>query len=138
VNEILEGPPAYTFADTGLHTIRLIVSDINNCRDTITKQIDLIPTNTYFLPNAFTPNNDALNDVFKGQGITFNMSQFNMTIWNRWGQNIFETNDPNQGWNGKFQNSGKPSQAGVYLVTVSYKDTRGNVYNIVEYCSLIR
>jgi len=63
----------------------------------MTKQIDIFPTNTYFLPNAFAPNDDGLNDVFKGKGIIFNMSQFNMTIWNRWGQNIFETNDPNQG-----------------------------------------
>lgn len=138
INQILEGAPVHTFADTGLHTIRLIVSDINNCRDTMTKQIDLIPINTYFLPNAFTPNDDGLNDVFKGTGIIFNMSYFNMNIWNRWGQNIFETNDPNQGWNGLFQNTGKMSQAGIYLVTVSYKDTRGNVYNKSEYCTLIK
>ncbi len=135
---ILNEELTYTFTDTGHYTIRLIVSDINNCKDTITQVVDVTPMNKYFLPNAFTPNNDGVNDIFKGKGVLINVSSFKMTIWNRSGQNVFETINPNQGWNGRFQNIGKPSQTGVFIVTVSYEDSRGNVYNINTPFLLIR
>lgn len=138
IDVILDDELAYTFVDTGHHTIRLIVSDENNCKDTTTQIVDVTPINKYFLPNAFTPNDDGVNDIFKGKGIIININSFKMTIMNRWGQNVFETINPNQGWNGRFQNIGKPSQAGIYIVVVSYEDSRGNLHNIKNYFSLIK
>ncbi len=57
--------------------------------------------------NAFTPNNDSSNDQFIGKGVLLeNLSDFNMRIWNRWGEKVFETSDPFTGWNGTKDNVG--------------------------------
>jgi gliding motility-associated-like protein len=70
------------------------------------------------VPNAFTPNQDGKNDVFKaihGDNVT----SFMLQIYNRWGQLCFETRDIKKGWNG-FMNGQKQS-AGVYVWLIRYK-----------------
>ncbi len=69
------------------------------------------------IPNAFTPNSDGFNDEFK---IITNaiLSDFQMQIFNRWGQLIFETNDQNKGWDGTYNNS--MAQIGSYVWKISY------------------
>ena len=59
------------------------------------------------LPNAFTPNEDSTNDTYRGDGILQGAKNFSMTIWSRWGELLFETSDPEEGWNGRKFNSGK-------------------------------
>jgi len=81
------------------------------CDDTI------IPPNENELtiPNAFTPNNDGINDIFKIKGQ--NIKTFHGTIINRWGQKLFEWNDVNTGWDGK--HDGQDVSAGVYFYIIS-------------------
>jgi len=69
------------------------------------------------IPNAFTPNNDGLNDEFK---IITNaiLDKFQMQIFNRWGQLIFETSDQNKGWDGTYNNN--KVQTGSYVWKISY------------------
>lgn len=67
---------------------------------------------TLFIPNSFTPNDDQLNDVFLVMGGA-GVRQFRLMIFNQWGQKMFETSDPNTGWDGKFKGSKQPS--GVYI-----------------------
>ena len=69
-----------------------------------------------FLPTAFTPNSDGVNDVFKAIG--YNITLFQMEIFNRWGQMIFTSNNLDQGWDGRFE--GKNCLIGVYVCTVKY------------------
>lgn len=117
--------PTYTFPDTGIHEIQLIVSDIFNCSDTLNRLIDVLPEVTYFLPNTFTPNGDGINDEFKGKGMLTGLNNFKMEIWNRWGIKIFETKNPNDSWTGAFQNKGKILPNGSYVFIVSYITPRG-------------
>jgi gliding motility-associated-like protein len=63
---------------------------------------------------VFTPNNDNLNDVYKSKNVNDVVEKVNMKIFNRYGQLIFETEDPDINWNGKFQNNGKEMSTGVY------------------------
>src|SRR5690606_25871380 len=93
--------PSYVFADTGVHTVALIVTHPSGCRDTALAFLDVIPQIRYYLPNAFTPNNDSKNEFFKGVGVMEGAQEFRFSIWNRWGELIFETNDPEEGWNGR-------------------------------------
>lgn len=72
---------------------------------------------TVYFPNSFTPNADGLNEVFKGYGL--DVEEFNMKIYNRWGELYFETNDMNMGWNGFYK--GKLVQMDVYVYVVTYK-----------------
>lgn len=73
--------------------------------------------NEYF-PNAFTPNIDGRNDVFKILNAS-NLKDYILAIYNRWGQKVFETKDHTKGWNGTLSN--KPQQSGVYVFYCNYK-----------------
>lgn len=130
--------PNYTFPDTGRYVVNQIVTHQSGCRDTATAVIDIFPEVRYFLPNAFTPNNDAKNDVYLGEGLMEGAKNFRMTIWNRWGELVFETDDPDQGWNGRKLNNGQESPNGVYVVLVSYKEPRGDLIELKGYATLIR
>jgi gliding motility-associated-like protein len=75
------------------------------------------------MPNAFTPNNDGLNDLFRPVTQFEKITSFRMDIFDRWGRNIFETQNIIQGWNGTIE--GKPAPAGVYMYTISFKNPSG-------------
>ena len=104
----------------------------------MTQFLDVVPIVSYFLPNAFSPNDDTVNDVYKGTGITEGLQDFTMKIWNRWGELIFETTNPTGGWNGKKYNTGMDSPQGVYLCIVTYASPRGETFEVRSYATLIR
>ena len=82
-----------------------------NCYDTIQAQaISVGASPELFVPNTFTPNNDGKNDIFRVRGPAY--GKFYFAVYNRWGQLMFETNDPNQGWDGTF--NGALSDPGVF------------------------
>jgi len=68
-----------------------------------------------FMPSGFTPNNDGLNDTFKALG-TETVSKFDLKIYNRWGQIIFQTTDRSKGWNGKVGGVDVPSAVFIYMM----------------------
>ena len=70
------------------------------------------------LPNAFSPNGDGVNDEFMIAGNYF--GKVNFKIFDRWGELIFESTDPAEGWDGTFK--GKPSNPGVYIYSIRYID----------------
>lgn len=77
-----------------------------------------------YLPNAFTPNGDGLNDIFKG--IPVGIKQFNyLKIYNRWGQLVFATTDYRKGWDGMWQ--AQKQVSGSYIVLVNGVDFKGNI-----------
>lgn len=75
---------------------------------------EVIPPLSIYIPNAFTPNGDGINDMFgvKGEGIR----NFQLRIYDRWGKVIFESMDPKKQWDGYFE--GRPVEQGVYVVQV--------------------
>jgi gliding motility-associated-like protein len=77
---------------------------------------------TIYVPSAFTPNGDGLNDVFKPK-LNCLSYEFHCTIFNRWGEKIFETNDINKGWDGNY--SGSKLSAGSYVYYINYKTSTG-------------
>jgi len=60
-----------------------------------------------------------------GNGYYEGLAGYSMTIWNRWGQMIFESEDPREGWNGREFNTGKQAPQGVYIYKAKYSDPRG-------------
>lgn len=89
----------------------LWVKDLNGCADSLTAEVYYDNCCTPSIPNAFTPNNDGKNDVFriiyKGDVILKELS-----IYNRYGQRVFSSNNLGQGWDGNF--NGQPEELGVY------------------------
>jgi len=130
--------PTYTFRDTGLQEVRLTVTHPSGCQDTVIKYIDIVPKVNFFLPNAFTPNDDSVNDIFIGKGYLEGIREFEMSIWNRWGEQIFRSTDPDTGWNGRKNNTGKPVPAGVYVCLARYTSPRGEPVELRGFATLIR
>lgn len=130
--------PVFTFPDTGLMKVTLIATHIEGCKDSITKYLDFVPEIRWFMPNAFTPNGDGQNDGFFGKGFLEGVSNFHMTIWNRWGELIFETSDPDEAWNGRQKNTGGMSPDGVYVYIVAFTGPRGQKQEYKGYATLLR
>lgn len=76
-----------------------------------------------FIPNAFSPNGDQQNDVFKVNTIC-TVTDFSMSIYNRYGQRIFQTNNPDKGWDGTYRS--QPSDVGTYFFYIKFKGPRGD------------
>jgi len=89
--------------------------DVNGCKDSAYVTVFVDTTMTQDIPSAFTPNNDGRNDVFKPVGIRFqHLVEFR--IYNRWGQEIYYTNNKEEGWDGTFH--GVPQEMGTYFYQV--------------------
>lgn len=134
----LEQNPTYTFPDTGAVKVRLIVTHEAGCKDSTSKVLDIRPVVTWYMPNAFTPNGDGKNDDFFGKGFLYGATNFRMTIWNRWGEMVFETNDPNEKWNGEKRNGGGMSPEGVYVYTVTFTGPRGEPHEYKGFATVVR
>lgn len=130
--------PTYQFKDTGYYAIKLIMGNLFRCFDTIEKKIYVEPTIKFYMPNAFSPNSDALNEEFKGKGLTYGMKNFRMVIWNRWGEKLFETFSIEEGWNGRKNNIGADVPQGVYLYIVEFMTHSNERREIKGIVSLIR
>jgi len=100
--------------------------DENGCSnsDTITVKVNFSGNVVYGLPDAFTPNGDGLNDCF-GVKKWGQVSQLDLRIYNRFGQLVFQTNNPNKCWDGTYK--GNPQQADVFVYTIKAKAACGNI-----------
>lgn len=101
----------------------------HNCEKTHTKVVGLGSKKDQF-PNAFTPNGDGSNDVFKP---VFGCPALTMkfAIYSRWGEKVFETTDPNGGWDGRFKNENAASD--VYVWKIEYEvEINGSVEKLTE------
>ena len=127
----------YEFKDTGIVAVSLIVTHPFFCQDTLTIYIDVKPEVTYFLPNAFSPNEDTNNEVFLGTGIMLGITEYKMKIWDRWGNMVFQSDSPREGWNGRVDNEGKFVQAGVYVCTVNFTGPRGKPHEYKGFATLV-
>lgn len=105
------------------------------CSSTDTITIKVYKGPELYVPNAFSPNNDDLNDIFKV--IAVGIIEFKyLRIYNRWGQQIFETADPNRGWDGTFHGKKQPND--VYVWVTSARDFKGSVIFRKGFVTLIR
>ena len=89
------------------------------------------------MPNAFSPNGDNHNDIYRAKRDTYqSLVEFHAIIFNRWGQKLFEWYDPAEGWDGTY--NGKPVKEGVYFVDVRAKGADGRNYHIRRDVNLLR
>ena len=88
------------------------------------------------MPNAFSPNNDGTNDIYRAKPGWQSLVEFKATIYNRWGQKLYEWTNPDDGWDGTFH--GKDVKQGVYFVNVDAKGADGRKYHIRRDVNLLR
>ena len=135
----------YTFTQAGSHRIVLYATFINGT-DTVAYTKDYwqdaqpitiqISESKLEMPNAFSPNGDGINDIYRAKNNYQSIVEFDAYIFNRWGQKIYEWHDPAGGWDGKF--NGKDVKQGVYFVLVKAKGADGRKYNIKKDVNLLR
>lgn len=127
----------YTFTKAGTHNIVVYATFING-NDTIAYTQEYwdeigpmrvtISESKLEMPNAFSPNGDGINDIYKAKDGYQSIIEFHAYIFNRWGQKLYEWDDPAGGWDGKY--NGKDVKQGVYFVLVKAKGADGRTFNI--------
>jgi gliding motility-associated-like protein len=118
--------PSFMYKETGVYPLALTVKNSWGCADTLVKLIKVDPELNIFIPNAFTPNEDGLNDVFLP--VLRGIKSYNLFIFNRWGQKIFSTSDTNQGWDGTY--SGEICKSDVYIWKIYISAINGKEKNL--------
>jgi len=91
---------------------------------------------TFYVPNAFTPDQDGLNDIFKV--IVDNYQNFEMRVFNQTGQEVFSSTNPNLGWNGSFQNNGYYCEPGMYILKYTVQFDANDIQEGFGHINLIR
>lgn len=128
--------PTHVYADSGTYIITLITSTQYNCVDTAYQTVIIEPDFIFYIPNAFTPDGDGINDSFTGKGIfIFN---YEMSIFDRWGNLIFFSDDINTPWNGKANQGADLAQADVYVYVVKIVDFNKRKHNYSGIVTLVR
>lgn len=127
---------AHEYPDTGAYLVTLIVHNQYGCTDTTDDIILINGDFTFYIPNAFTPNNDGYNDEFFGQGIGIN--KYALRIYNRWGEQVFFTDDPNVKWDGTIRGGTEPVQNEVFVYRVELEDILGEIHIYNGHVTLIR
>jgi gliding motility-associated-like protein len=115
----------YTITSAGTY----FVDVTNNCGTTRGIANVTVGVCKFWMPNSFTPNGDGRNDVYRPAGSAV-VSNYNMQIFNRYGEKIFETKDATKGWTGMYKNKKQPT--GTYVYYVSYTDITTNITSKVR------
>jgi gliding motility-associated-like protein len=109
----------------GEYHITLKVTDIYGCWDTITHKLVVEDDVMLFVPNTFTPNGDELNNAFRWVILGINESEFHIEIWNRWGQLIWESQDPYSYWDGTYNGQLVPDGSYSWVIQATNKLNAG-------------
>ena len=126
--------PIITYFIDSTYYVTLIVTDNKGCTDTITKPITIKEELYIYIPNTFTPDDDEHNCYFYGSFI--GLKSLEISIYNRWGELIFEAADLNFEWDGKYGNI--DVQNGAYSWRINYVTIKGQRETISGHVNIIR
>lgn len=129
----------FTITDTGKFVISQITYNGYGCTDTIYDTLQVTSPFNIWVPNAFTPNGDGINDLFNYK-LTGAEALVMMNIYNRWGEIVYRSDNPIGGWNGKMDNTGEALPPGIYtyVLIVGVKDGGGYNYTKRGTVNLLR
>ncbi len=130
-----EENPTYNFNNIQNYNVSLTATNDIGCSSEIIKTVQINPEYTFFIPDAFSPNGDGLNDVFLPQGKR--ISSFEMQVLDRWGGVIFESESIDLGWDGN-NYSGEKLDDGIYLYQIILYDVNERLWVYNGELSLMR
>ena len=128
--------PDHEYSDTGTYLITLIATNDHGCIDTIRGYVEIGDGFSVYIPNAFTPNHDGVNENFNAYGIGW--KDYQLYILDRWGLNIFHSEDKDKPWDGTYEGNGTQCQSDVYIYKIQVHDTRGKLHSFIGHVSLVR
>jgi gliding motility-associated-like protein len=106
--------------------VRYSVLDQFGCTKTIARSITIYPSCLLSVPNAFTPNGDGKNDLFRVLNAV-KAEDLELVVYNRWGQVVFRTRDWRQGWDGRLSGQRQPAATYVWMLRYTHRDTKKQV-----------
>jgi gliding motility-associated-like protein len=131
---------SHFFVTDNAKTILIMQKVVNTygCRDSIVKVLDIKPAYVLYIPNAFTPNSDGLNDGFKALGM--GIKDFKLQIFDRWGEMVFESDDINKAWDGTINGKGdyESTKEDVYVWKVQVKDVLSKQHDLIGHVTLVK
>ena len=130
--------PMHYYLSPGSYHITQIVHNEYGCADTTSSRIRINTNEIIWAPNAISVNNDGMNDVFNVYGIGWSSDNFELRIFNRWGEEIYYTTDINKGWDGTDENSGKKVHMGVYVWKVKIMANSNETFEYVGTVTVVQ
>jgi gliding motility-associated-like protein len=103
--------PTYKYAEVGKYLVTLVVDDKNGCSDSVSKSIVILDDFNIFVPSSFSPNEDNKNELFQPKGTGIN--KYDLSIYDRWGEEVFHTTNFLTGWDGTYK--GQLCKSDVYV-----------------------
>jgi gliding motility-associated-like protein len=129
--------PAFSYGkDTATYDVRLIAISDKGCRDTIVRKVQIGPDIIVFVPNAFTPDASGPTGNDRFTAYVQNYKTFRMTVYNRWGEKLYETTDASAGWDGKA--NGVLCQQEVYSYLIEVTSFEDKLYKFTGTLTLLR
>ncbi|MCX6294726.1 MAG: gliding motility-associated C-terminal domain-containing protein, partial [Bacteroidetes bacterium] len=128
--------PSHTFSQAGTYCATLAVISPYGCVDTTMHCIVIEPEFTFFIPNAFSPNGDGINDDFFGKGDY--IKKFEMSVYDRWGNLIFFADDINKHWDGKANHGSELAQEDVYVWKISITDANDKKHSYIGTVTIVK
>lgn len=129
--------PSHTYNYVGTYGIHLIATSVKGCKDTAFAIIDITADFALYIPNAFTPNHNGLNDMFQPLGVGIDEENYQMDIYDRWGELIFTSNNYRKGWDGVVKGH-KLAEQGIYVYKITAYDLEGNKHPFVGHVTVLR
>jgi large repetitive protein len=130
--------PSYSYGAQGDYTITLIAESQYGCLDTVYHPLYINPDFVIFVPNAFTPDEDGINDTFFPKGVGIDESKYLLMIYDRWGDKIFESNNWSAGWDGKANGGTDVVQMDVYVWRIITNDFKGNKHSLTGHVTVVK
>ena len=118
-----EEEPAHNYRDTGTYCITLTATNLHGCEDTVQHCLRVIPEGSVYIPSAFTPNKDKINDGFRVYGMGIVAQE--MQVFDRWGGRVFYSDKIDAVWNGRRYNEGDVLKQDVYTYRVHVRVVSG-------------
>ncbi|MCB0396547.1 MAG: gliding motility-associated C-terminal domain-containing protein [Flavobacteriales bacterium] len=129
--------PTFVYLDSGNYEITLLVENMYGCTDTITRWLEVKPRYYLYVPNVFSPNGDHKNEYFFPVGENIDPQNFVMYIFDRWGNEIFQTTSI-QGWDGTANEGSEIQQEDVYVWLILSSDAEGRPIRLMGHVTLIK
>jgi len=125
-----ETNPVHYYQYEGSYMVNLIASNNYGCKDTASAVIHIKPQFAVYIPNVFTPDGNGLNDIFMPVGVGIMEDEYQMLIYDRWGNLIFTSNNLRVGWDGSVKGDPHPKD-GVFIYKITLLDVFGNRHEYV-------